>query len=75
MVNLNDQQFIALAYADDLAIVGNKKNRLLQAIEIVTAWSVNNNIAINKKKSGILIHDNAHKSKQMNQCINGIPLL
>ena len=63
MVKLNNQQFIALAYADDLAIVGNKNNRLLQAIYIIKVWSTNNNIQITKKKSGILLHNNSHKSK------------
>ena len=39
MVELNQQEFIALAYADDLAIVGNKLNRLIAAINIVEEWA------------------------------------
>ena len=56
MRELNRRGFIALAYADDLAVVGFRKSELKYAIDTVEQWASNNKIIINKKKSGVLIH-------------------
>ena len=45
------------AYADDLAIVGNGRIRLENAINICENWTRENQMEINKKKSGIMIHN------------------
>ena len=56
LVELNKQKFDAFAYADDLAIIGFYKCRLLEAIDVVEKWALENDIIINKKKSGVMIH-------------------
>ena len=56
MLELNKKGFIALAYADDLAVVGFTKSELKKAIGIVEQWAKDNKIIINKKKSGVMIH-------------------
>ena len=35
MTELNKERFIALAYADDLAVIGFKKSELKRAISII----------------------------------------
>ena len=42
LVELNDKGFQVFAYADDLAIMGKKKERLEDAINIVENWTRNN---------------------------------
>ena len=56
MTELNRKGFTALAYADDLAVIGFRKSELKRAIEIVEQWAKVNKIIINKKKSGVMIH-------------------
>ena len=56
MEQLKDNNFISLAYADDLAVVGYNKDRLRGAIRLVEDWANRNEIIINKKKSGVMIH-------------------
>ena len=46
----------AFAYADDLAIIGFDRCRIFKTIDIIENWANNNNITINKKKSGIILH-------------------
>ena len=53
---LKSKKINAFAYADDLAMVGRCKTNLLEAIDTVEEWAEQNNIIINKKKSGIMIH-------------------
>ena len=62
MVKLNANNFISFAYADDLAIIGFNKCRLLQAIDIVENWAKDNKITINKMKSGVMIHQSRGKT-------------
>ena len=62
MVRLGEKGFYRLAYADDLAIVGVCKTKLIEAIEIVEIWAEENNLTINKKKSGVMIHGYGGKS-------------
>ena len=53
---LRERNINAFAYADDLAMVGRCKTNLIEAIDIVEEWAERNNITINKKKSGVMIH-------------------
>ena len=62
MVKLKDKGFHALAYADDLCVIGICKTKLLEAIEIIEEWAEQNKLIINKKKSGIVIHGNGGKA-------------
>ena len=39
MVKLKENNFISLAYADDLALIGYDKDRLRQAIRLVEDWA------------------------------------
>ena len=69
--NLDKNVFEILAYADDIAIICKNKNELLNSMEIIDKWALNNNIKINKNKSGIIIlQHNNNKDKN----INGYPL-
>ena len=56
MVKLKEKGLHALAYADDLCILGICKTKLLDAINIVEEWALENKLIINKKKSGVIIH-------------------
>jgi hypothetical protein len=49
--------FEVLAYADDLAVICSDEEELLRAMDVLDKWSMENEIMINKKKSGILIVD------------------
>ena len=42
MVKLKERGLHALAYADDLAVIGICKTRLLEAIDIVEEWAEDN---------------------------------
>ena len=56
MKTLRLNKINAFAYADDLAMVGRSKANLLDAINIVEKWAMENKLIINKKKSGVMIH-------------------
>ena len=56
MVELKQWKKDAFAYADELAVIGFDRCRLFKSIEIVENWARNNNMVINKKKSGIILH-------------------
>ena len=56
MNKLKKNMINAYAYADDLAMIGICKANLLKAINIVEGWARENNLIINKKKSGVMIH-------------------
>ena len=56
MKRLRENNLNAFAYADDLAVIGKCKTNLLDAINIVEQWAIDNNLTINKKKSGVMIH-------------------
>ena len=45
---------ITMLYADDLAILVENDRQLRRAIKVVEEWCQNNEMVINKKKSGIL---------------------
>ena len=64
LVELDEKGFQVFAYADDLAIIGKKKERLTEAINIVENWTRNNKMQINKKKSGIIFYK--RKSRRNN---------
>ena len=63
--------FEILAYADDIAIICKNKKELINVMNIIEKWSINNKIKINKKKSGILILE---KNSNEDKDINNYPL-
>ena len=74
MVELNAAGFIALAYADDLAVIGFKKCELKRAIKLIEQWAKNNKIIINKKKSGVMIHGFKGRTSKLDKGeISGFP--
>ena len=71
LINTLDKNvFEILAYADDIAIICEKKNQLLKAMDIIDTWANSNNIKINKDKNVIIILQHNNKDKN----INGYPL-
>ena len=56
--DLKNVAFKVLVYAEDLAVICKNKIELDLVIYRLNIWSELNEIAINKKKSGILIIDN-----------------
>lgn len=56
VVSLKENAFDVLAYADDIAIIADRY-QLDKCIDILDEWSLNNGIAINRKKSGIIVFD------------------
>jgi hypothetical protein len=60
-----------LAYADDLALICKNGKQLDDAMNILSEWSKNNDIAINKKKSGIMVIDQDRGGRNQ---INGYPI-
>ena len=47
-----------IAYADDLAVLCDGEDKLNEAINIIEAWGIENDISVNKKKSGLLVIQN-----------------
>ena len=71
---LEEQDFEIFAYADDLAMIGKCKANLLDAINIVEAWTEENKLTINKKKSGVMIHRYRGKAAKTDKgFIRGFP--
>ena len=56
LIRLEERGFQVYAYADDLAIIGRYKEKAEEAIEIVKEWTEENEMKINKKKSGIIFY-------------------
>ena len=56
LIRLEERGFKVYAYADDLAIIGRYKEKAEEAIEIVKEWTEENEMKINKKKSGIIFY-------------------
>jgi hypothetical protein len=57
ITELKQYTFEVLGYADDLALICQSPKELEDAMNVLEKWSEENEIAINKKKSGILIID------------------
>ena len=74
LTNLGYEVF---AYADDLAIVGIGDEKLRDVIKIVEDWTVENKMEINKKKSGIMIHNRNNLAKRIErkENIEGFPIV
>lgn len=49
--------FEVLAYADDIAIICRDEDELNKVIDTLDKWSLENDILINKKKSGVMVID------------------
>ena len=64
MDRLKERNLEAFAYADDLAIIGICKVRLIEALNVVEEWAEENNLNINKNKSGILIHGERGRARK-----------
>ena len=64
ILELKKHGLTCLAYADDLAVVSKGRQKLKKAIEICMKWTIENKMIINKKKSGILIHEFRKKGKK-----------
>ena len=56
--SLKEVSFEALAYADDVAVICKNRQELDKVIDLLESWAITNEIAVNKKKSGILVIDN-----------------
>ena len=55
ITKIDNIAFEILEYDDDIAVIFKNKLELLNVINIVEDWANNNDVKINKKKSGILI--------------------
>ena len=68
--------FTVLAFADDLSVIGTKDINLERAITICNEWAKDNEMEINKKKSGILLHNKKNIAQRVNkeEKILGIPI-
>jgi hypothetical protein len=58
VVDLEANAFEILAFADDLAVICRSRAELLKVMAIIESWSLENEIKVNKKKSGILFIQN-----------------
>ena len=54
--SLDSKGYQVFAYADDIAIVGTGDKQLQKAWQIIWDWQYDNQMTINKKKSGIMLH-------------------
>ena len=64
IARLDKKGFQVFAYADDIAILGTGGKALDAAWRLIWDWSFDNQMQVNKKKSGIIVH----KGKLPNQC-------
>ena len=64
VISLKEVSFEILAYADDLAFICKNKHELDKVIELLENWATTNEIAVNKKKSAILVVDNDRNNMQ-----------
>ena len=72
---LEESGLEVFAYADDLAIVGQRYRKLKDAIRIVENWAHVNIMTINKKKSGIIIHRTNGKRKKKRKKYKDFPIV
>ena len=56
--SLKDISFDVLAYADHIDVICRNREEFDKVIVLLEEWSNVNEIAVNKKKSGILVIDN-----------------
>ena len=63
LVKLEEAGIEVFACADDLAAHAFDLDKLSEAIQLVEKWAEDNNMKINRKKSGILFHKK-RKSKR-----------
>jgi hypothetical protein len=69
VIELGSRCYETLAYADDLAVICKDNNELDISIKTIDKWSENNDILVNRKKSGIFIITKGFKDKD----ISGYP--
>ena len=56
IATLDRQGYHVFAYADDIAILGSGEKKLLKAWQTIWNWQLDNQMQVNKKKSGIIMH-------------------
>jgi predicted transcriptional regulator len=54
-------------YADDLAVICKDKNQLVLSIKAIDIWSENNDILVNRKKSGIFMITKGVREKDISE--------
>jgi hypothetical protein len=71
VIELGSRCYETLAYADDLAVICKDKNELDISIKAIDKSSDNNDILVNRKKSGIFMITKGVKDKD----ISGNPIV
>ena len=56
LIQLDQKGYHVFAYADDIAILGSGEKKLLKAWQTVWNWQLDSQMAVNRKKSGIMLH-------------------
>ena len=69
---LGDIAFEVLAYADDLAVICRDEKELALTIRRLEEWAARNHIAVNRKKSGIMV---IHKDTKRWTMFRGYPIV
>ena len=53
-----------IVYADDLTVICDGEHRLYEANDLIDTWTGQNDIEVNKKKSGILVIQNDNNKEK-----------
>ena len=61
LIQLDKKGYHVFAYADDIAILGSGEKKLLKAWQTVWNWQLDSQMAVNRKKSGIMLHTGSLK--------------
>ena len=56
LIQLDKKGYHVFAYADDIAIMGSGEKKLTKAWQTVWNWQLDSQMAVNRKKSGIMMH-------------------
>lgn len=71
LLELEGKVFEVLAYADDIVILCKSRPELEEAMRILSDWSIENGIDVNKKKSGVMP---VHGRRVIEYELNGFPI-
>ena len=55
---------IPMAFADDLAAIQESVNKTREALIIIKNWNEENDFELNQKKSGVIIHERNNKKSK-----------
>ena len=61
LIRLDKAGYHVFAYADDIAITGSGEKKLLKAWQTIWNWQLDSQMAVNRKKSGIMVHQGTLK--------------